>query len=111
MPGTRLILSPAHTPRAGWRLSPRFAVRRKTSILAAVCLLTACATTQAPPPAAGGPAWGPLAPQTLGATRSANQRVRVAYADKEAALDCVLNITPAEITIVGLLPAGPRVFT
>jgi hypothetical protein len=57
------------------------------------------------------PNWQPLAPQSLGTARSATQRLRAAYGDQEMTLDCVVEVTAERITVVGLLPTGPRVFT
>ncbi|HKE44761.1 MAG TPA: DUF3261 domain-containing protein [Steroidobacteraceae bacterium] len=80
-------------------------------LLAAVGLAASCTTTGAREGAASGQSWQPLPPSTLGATRSANQRLRAAYGDQEISLDCVVNVDADHLTVIGLLPGGPRVFT
>jgi len=55
--------------------------------------------------------WQPLPPSTLGAVRGANQRLRAAFGKQEVSLDCVVNVDADHLTVIGLLPGGPRVFT
>lgn len=82
------------------------------ALLMTVALLAACGTTPAVRgTAAAAQAWPLLAPSTLGSTLSASQRLRAAYADQELSLDCAIDVTAGRITVIGLAPAGPRVFT
>jgi hypothetical protein len=57
------------------------------------------------------PTWKPLPPSSLGAARAANQRLRAAFGDQELSLDCAVSVTAERITVIGLVPAGPRMFT
>jgi len=80
-------------------------------LLPLASLLASCTAT---PARTGSPAtesWQPLPPATLGAVRGANQRLRAAYGKQEISLDCVVNVDAAHLTVIGLLPSGPRVFT
>lgn len=69
------------------------------------CLLTACVTV----PAA--PRWTlALPPASFGQTLSLQQRVTVERAGRSDTLDAVLDITPEQLTLVGLA-LGQRVLT
>jgi hypothetical protein len=52
-----------------------------------------------------------LAPQTLGAERSASQIVRGALGERELAINCVVTVKEGAMTIVGLSAMGVRIFT
>lgn len=52
-----------------------------------------------------------LPPQSLGRSLERQQILRVAYAATGATFQCVVRATPAEITVIGLLPMGPRAFS
>ena len=56
-------------------------------------------------------AWPRLAPSSLGVTLTANQVLRVAVGEREATLNCVVAVTPQNITIVGVTALGIRAFT
>jgi len=55
--------------------------------------------------------WPLLAPATLGATRTANQILRVAHGEQEATLNCVLDADGEHVNIVGMTALGVRAFT
>lgn len=81
------------------------------TLLAAFGLaLAACTTAPVAPPAAAA-SWPLLAPATLGAAVTATQRLRAIHADREISVECALDIDAGRILLVGLLPAGPRLFT
>lgn len=85
---------------------------RKALLIGIGTLVTACATTPAVRgTAAAAQTWPLLAPATLGSVQSASQRLRAAYADQEVSLDCAIDVTAERITVIGLIPAGPRVFS
>ena len=84
----------------------------KALLVAVAVVLASCATTSASRGTqATAPAWQLLPPSSLGAVRAVNQRLRAAYADQEISLDCAVSVTTELITVIGLLPAGPRLFT
>jgi hypothetical protein len=75
-------------------------------------LLASCATAPADQSVATTRVvWQPLPPSTLGAARTASQRLRAAFADEEISIDCAVNVSADRITVIGLMPAGPRMFT
>lgn len=85
---------------------------RSALLIAIGAFVAACATTPAVRgTAAAAQTWPLLAPATLGSAQSASQRLRAAYTDQELSLDCAIDVTAERITVIGLLPAGPRVFT
>lgn len=55
--------------------------------------------------------WQLLPPSTLGATREVNQRLHAAYGEREISLDCVVTVNADHLTVIGLVPGGPRMFT
>ena len=73
-------------------------------------LLAACASTAVRAPAPDASPWPPLPPATLGAERAANQRLHAAFGDREVSLDCVVQVNTRRLTVIGLVPAGPRLF-
>lgn len=80
--------------------------------LFAVAVLSACQAQQ-PVPARGENAIAtpPLVSPAAAAPHSARQRLRATVGDREIVLDCVVEITAERVTVVGLLPAGNRVFS
>lgn len=52
-----------------------------------------------------------LAPSTLGAERSVQQVLHVAYGEQEATLSVVLTVTPSHLEAIGLNAVGVRLFT
>jgi hypothetical protein len=78
-------------------------------IAAAALLVSACAheqTVQRAPEI-----FPPLAPSTLGAERSVQQVLNVAYRDQEATLSVVLDVTQTHLQVIGLNAVGVRLFT
>ncbi len=55
--------------------------------------------------------WPRLTPKSLGETLTANQVLRVAVGAREATLNCIVSVTPQQITIVGMTALGIRAFT
>jgi hypothetical protein len=53
----------------------------------------------------------PLVAPGIMQPRSARQRLRAMVGDREIVLDCVVEVTRDRMTVVGLLPAGNRVFS
>lgn len=81
-------------------------------VLLVCSIVAACASSPNAKDAANARAgWEPLPPQSLGDSRSATQRLRVAHGDDEFSLDCAVDVTPERIMVVGLLPAGSRLFS
>jgi hypothetical protein len=74
-------------------------------------LFAACASTPEHDSGPGATYWPPLAPATLGAERAANQRLRAAFGDQEVSLDCVVKVSAGHLTVIGLVPGGPRMFS
>ena len=73
-------------------------------------LLSACATVPAPPDSTA--AVLPVLPAaSLGQSRSAQQIVRAAFADTEATMQCVVEITPQRMSVVALNAMGLRLFS
>lgn len=79
------------------------------SVLLAL-LLSACATVSAPP-ASTASALPVLPAASLGQPRSAQQIVRAAFADSEATMQCVVEITPQRMSVVALNAMGLRLFS
>lgn len=52
-----------------------------------------------------------LAPATLGSTRSVEQILHAAYGEREATLQCIVQIDGAHLRVVGVTALGQRVFT
>ena len=52
-----------------------------------------------------------LPPSTLGATRSTLQVVHGAYGEQDAAFQCVVDVGPQHLTLVGLSAQGQRLFS
>ena len=77
---------------------------------AAALLLCGCASvaTTRLPPLANLPL---LPPAALGATRSVQQVLHVAYGDQGATLSAVLTVTPQNVQVIGLNAVGLRLFT
>lgn len=80
-------------------------------LVALCCYLCSCTGTPAHEEAVTTASWHPLPPSTLGSARGASQRLRAAYGKQEVSLDCVVSVDAERLTVIGLLPAGPRVFT
>jgi hypothetical protein len=53
----------------------------------------------------------PLVPPAAAAPHAVRQRLRAMVGDREIALDCVVEVTTDRVTVIGLLPAGNRVFS
>jgi hypothetical protein len=75
-------------------------------LLCCIVVLAGCRTPPTPTPTR--PA---LAPASLGATRLANQVLRVAIGDREVTLNCAVSVQPSSLTIVGTTALGLRAFT
>ena len=73
-------------------------------------LLSACATVPAPPDSTA-VALPVLPAASLGQSRSAQQIVRAAFADTEATMQCVVEITPQRMSVVALNAMGLRLFS
>lgn len=68
-----------------------------------------CACAAAPPQAAPEPEQPPLLPpSSLGSPHAAQQILRVAFAEHEATLRCVVHVTPEKIEVVALTALGQR---
>lgn len=80
-------------------------------LVLACSLLGACAALPGAPTSHERAGWKPLPPQSLGESRSVTQRLRVAHGADEFSLDCAVSVTPERITVIGLLPAGLRLFS
>jgi hypothetical protein len=80
--------------------------------LLALAVLSAC-QVQHPVPDSNttGTATQPLVAPDAAIPQSARQRLRAMVGDREIVLDCVVEVTPDRVTVVGLLPAGNRVFS
>jgi hypothetical protein len=85
-------------------------MRSALIVLMSSCLVS-CAASPIVPEVSPSPTWKPLPPSSLGAVRAATQRLRAAFGDQELSLDCAVSVTAESITVIGLAPAGPRVFT
>lgn len=83
---------------------------RAASWLFAVAALGAC---QVQPARVVEPetATQPLVAPGVAAPQSARQRLRAMVGDREIVLDCVVEVAAGKVTVVGLLPAGNRVFS
>lgn len=53
----------------------------------------------------------PLVAPGVAAPHSARQRLRAMVGNREIVLDCVVEVAADRVTVVGLLPAGNRVFS
>jgi hypothetical protein len=108
----RIILTPEGVPDDDSKRSPGCVEMRKALLIATGTLIAACTVTpEVRGTAAAAQSWPLLSPATLGSVLSASQRLRAAYADQELSLDCAIDVTAGRITVIGLAPAGPRVFT
>lgn len=81
-----------------------------------IAMLAVCSASCAnnPPGQEKAPAvssWQLLPPSTLGAARQVNQRLHAAYGEREISLDCVVSVNAEHLTVIGLVPGGPRMFT
>ncbi|MGQ0700024.1 MAG: DUF3261 domain-containing protein [Panacagrimonas sp.] len=56
------------------------------------------------------PAFPPLAPATLGASQSVLQILHGAFGQQDVAFQCVVNVSPELLTLVGLSAQGQRLF-
>jgi hypothetical protein len=74
-------------------------------------LIGLAACTSAPTRPAQELVWHPLAPASLGASRTVTQVLRAAFADREITLNCVVTVDSQSMTIIGLTAIGARVFT
>jgi hypothetical protein len=83
-------------------------LRRSLPVLL-LALLQACAG--APPRPQPTSPLPTLPPAALGAVHSSRQIVHAAFGEREAALQCVLNIDAQQITVIGLNPTGQRLFS
>jgi hypothetical protein len=73
-------------------------------------MLSACATVRDASTAAA-EHWPLLAPATLGASVTVSQRLRAMHGEREMSIECAVDVDAGRILLVGLLPAGPRLFT
>jgi hypothetical protein len=80
-------------------------------IAASALALTACAGSRAMQSGVAHSGWPVLAPASLGATRTVNQVLRVAFGERESTLNCVVAVDAKQLTIVGTTALGMRVFT
>ena len=87
-----------------------FAAARSVLVAALALALVSCASRPMAIPAATG-SWPLLAPATLGAPRTATQRLRAMHGNREISIECAVDVDDARILLIGLLPAGPRLFT
>jgi Protein of unknown function (DUF3261) len=76
-----------------------------------VTFLLAGCTSQSTRPSSADASRPLLAPQTLGAERSASQIVRGALGAREMTINCVVTVKDGAMTIVGLSAMGVRIFT
>lgn len=83
----------------------QFALR--SSLLMASLWLSACALLPQFPP----PPLPLLAPASLGMPRASSQVLDVAFRQREFTLQCVVQVTPQEMTLIALAPLGQRAFT
>lgn len=78
-------------------------------VLGLACvLLSACATS--PPQTPRGEGW-PLLPPSTVAPHRVKQVLHGAFGDREVQLQSVINVTPDELTVVGITALGLRAFT
>jgi hypothetical protein len=84
--------------------------RRWKSAMVLALLTSACATVPAPsaPSASSLPV---LPAASLGSSHSAQQIVRAAFADSDATMQCVVEITPQRMSVVALNALGLRLFS
>lgn len=75
--------------------------------LVLLLMLSACSSL----PLQEAPGFPPLAPAMPGASRSALQLLHGAFGDRELAFQCVVDATPARLTLVGLGAQGQRWFS
>lgn len=76
--------------------------------LVVVIALSACSLL---PPYAAAPEFPRLAPAALGQTRTALQIVHGAYGEHDMAFQCVVDVSPERLTLVGLGAQGQRWFS
>src|SRR4249920_2142690 len=89
-------------------------MHKATSTLIAMLAFFSASCANHPPaqePAAAPSSWQLLPPSTLGTERQVNQRLRAAYGEHEIILDCVVTVNADHLTVIGLVPGGPRMFT
>src|SRR6185503_3773534 len=112
-PGTPPIRTPACTRNdVSMRWRDCAGMHRATLIAMLAVCSASCANNppgQEKPPAFS--SWQLLPPSTLGAARQVNQRLHAAYGEHEISLDCVVTVNAEHLTVIGLLPGGPRMFT
>lgn len=93
------------------RLMQSHRMLRAASLLVA-SLLGACATLNPSLRAGDAPAPpAPLSAASLGYTRSAQQIVRAAFADKEATMQCAVDVNPERMQVIALNAVGLRLFS
>jgi len=80
---------------------------RLLSLTLCSLLLPACALLPQLPP----PPVPLLSPASLDAAKSSTQVLNLAFREREAALQCVVQVTPQNMNLVALGPLGQRVFT
>jgi hypothetical protein len=91
-------------------VSRRFSTSRLPTLAApllALWLLACVGAPVRPTPAAALPI---LSPAALGEVHRSRQIVHAAFGEREAALQCVLDIDAAHVTVIGLNPTGQRLF-
>lgn len=71
-------------------------------------MLSACSLA---PPRAATVAFPLLAPSTLGTSRSALQVLRGTFGEHDVAFQCVVDVAPEHVTLVGLSALGQRWFS
>jgi hypothetical protein len=83
--------------------------RSRARLELAALLLAGCATSAPKPPAV--PPFALLPPASYGGSAHVTQILNAAYGEREASLQCVLDIGPQSLSVVGLTATGQRVFT
>ena len=81
---------------------------RRLPLLVLALALGGCAMT---PPRETSAAFPVLDPSTLGATRSTRQLLRAAFGEHDLAFQCVVDVGPGYLTVVGLSALGQRWFS
>jgi hypothetical protein len=92
---------------AGFRKAMLMPLALRASLLMASLWLSACALLPQLPP----PPLPLLTPASLGMPRTSSQVLDVAFRQREFTLQCVVQVTPQEMTLIALAPLGQRAFT
>jgi hypothetical protein len=83
----------------------------QAALLLMAAMLCGCASLGAPPPSNSTPPRAPLSAASLGRTRSAQQIVRAAFGDKEATMQCAVDVGPERVQVIALNAVGLRLFS